>query len=119
MNIETPVAATKEAYEKMSATAAETADRVRTSYSTAIKGAQDYSCKFLEFANENMNAAFDFAHRLSQVKTPSDFVSMATEHAHKQFETLAEQTKQLAALAQKVTVATAEPIKPSSSSQRH
>jgi phasin len=119
MNIETPVAATKDAYEKVSATAAETADRVRSSYSTAIKGAQDYNKKLLEFANENVNAAFDFAHRLSQVKTPSEFVSLSTEHAHKRFETLAEQTKQLAALAQRVTTASAEPLKPSSSGQRH
>jgi len=48
---------------------------------------------------------------LSGVKSPSVFVELSTEHARKQFETLTEQTKQLAALAQKVMLATAEPLK--------
>ena len=76
-------------------------------------------CEVLGIHLELRVVAFDFAHRLSQVKTPSEFVSLSTEHARKQFETLAEQTKQLAALAQKVTVASAEPLKPSSPRQRH
>jgi hypothetical protein len=37
------------------------------------------------------------------------FVELSTEHARKQFEMLIEQTKQLAALAQKVMLATAAP----------
>jgi hypothetical protein len=65
-----------------------------------------------------MNAAFDFAHRLAGVTTPSEFVSLSSEHAQKQFARLAEQSKQLAALAQNVTVSTAEPFKRSSASQR-
>jgi hypothetical protein len=38
-------------------------------------------------------------------------MELSTEHSRKQFETLTEQTKELAALAQKVTLATAEPLK--------
>ena len=45
------------------------------------------------------------------MKSPSDFIELSTEHSRKQFETLTEQTKELAALAQKVTLATAEPLK--------
>jgi hypothetical protein len=44
------------------------------------------------------------------VKSPSAFVELSTEHARKQFETLTEQTNQLAALGQKVTLATAQPF---------
>jgi hypothetical protein len=51
--------------------------------------------------------------KLSGVKSPSAFVELSTEHARKQLETLTEQTKQLAALGQKVTLATAEPLKTS------
>jgi len=36
---------------------------------------------------------------------------LSTNHSRKQFETLTEQAKELATLAQKVTLATAEPIK--------
>ena len=78
---------------------------------TAVKGVQDYNTKFIEFAQTNTEAAFDFVQKLSGVKSPSDFIELSTEHSHKQFETLTEQTKELAALAQKVTLATAEPLK--------
>jgi hypothetical protein len=63
------------------------------------------------FTHANTNAAFDFVQKMSDVKSPSVFVELWTEHARKQVETLTEQTKQLAALAQKVTLATAEPLK--------
>ena len=101
----------KQTYEKMSAATTEAGDLIKNSYSTAIKGVQDYNNKFIEFAHANTNAAFDFVQKLSSVKSPAEFVELSTEHARKQFETLTEQTKQLAAIAQKVTLATAEPLK--------
>ena len=101
----------KEVFEKMSAATADAAALVKNSYSTAIKGAQDYNNKVLEFARTNTEAAFGFAQKLSTVKSPSDFMELSTEHSRKQFETLTEQTKELAALAQKVTLATAEPLR--------
>ena len=46
------------------------------------------------------------------MKSPSDFIeSSSTEHSREQFETLTEQTKELTALAQKVMLSTAEPLK--------
>jgi len=101
----------KEAFEKMSVGTAEAAALIKNSYSTAVKGAQDYNTKFIEFAQTNTESAFAFAQKLFGVKSPSDFIELSTEHSHKQFETLTEQTKELAALAQKVTLATAEPLK--------
>jgi phasin len=101
----------KEAFEKMSTATAGAAALIKDSYSTAVKGAQDYNNKVLEFAQTNTEAAFGFAQKLSDVKSPSDFIELSTEHSRKQFETLTEQTKELAALAQKVTLATAEPLK--------
>jgi len=101
----------KEAFKKMSAATGEAAAVFKTSYSTAIKGAQDYNKKVLEFAQTNTEAAFGFAQKLSDVKSPSDFIELSTEHSRKQYETLTEQTKELAALAQRVTLATAEPLR--------
>ena len=101
----------KETYEKMNAATAETTDLIKNSYSMAVKGAQDYNTKFIEFAQTNSKAAFDFVQKLSGVKSPSDFIELSTEHSRKQLETLTEQTKELAALAQKVTLATVEPLK--------
>jgi phasin len=101
----------REAFEKMSSGTAEAAALIKNSYSTAVKGAQDYNTKLIEFAQTNTESAFAFAQKLFGVKSPSDFIELSTEHSHKQFETLTEQTKELAALAQKVTLATAEPLK--------
>jgi phasin len=101
----------KEAFEKVGAAMAEATDLIKNSYSTAVKGAQDYNTKFIEFAQTNTEAAFDFAQKLSSVKSPSDFMELSTEHSRKQFETLTEQTKELAAQAQKVMLSTAEPLK--------
>ena len=101
----------KEAFEKMGAATTEATTLIKNSYSTAVKGAQDYNTKFIEFAQTNTVAAFDFAQKLWAVKSPSDFIELSTEHSRKQFETLNEQTKKLAALAQKVTIATVEPLK--------
>ena len=101
----------KEAFEKMSAATAEATAEIKHSYSTALKGAQDYNAKFFEFAQNNTEAAIEFVHKLSGVKSPSDFMELSTDHSRKQFETMTEQTKELAALAQKVTLATVEPFK--------
>ena len=67
--------------------------------------------KVIEFARTNTNAAFDLVQKLSSVKSSSVFVELWAEHVQKQVETLTEQTKQLAALAQKATLATVEPLK--------
>ena len=101
----------KEAFEKVSAATAEAADLIKNSVSTAVKGAQDYNNKFIEFAQANTKAALDFVQKLSGVKSPSDFIELSTDHSREQFETLTEQTKELAALAHKVTLATVEPLK--------
>jgi phasin len=101
----------KETYDKMNAATTEAVDLIKNSYSKAVKGMQDYNSKIIEFAHANTNAAFDFVQKLSGVNSPTAFVELWTEHARKQVETLTEQSKQLAALAQKVTLTTAEPLK--------
>ena len=110
---EKSAAQSKEVYEKMSAATGQTADVMQNCYLAAVKGIQDYNNKLLEFTHANTKAAFDFAQRMSGVKSPSEFVELSTEHAQQQLTTLTEQTKQLAALAQQMTLATAEPLKTS------
>ena len=101
----------KETYEKMNAATAEATDLIKNSISTAVNGAQDYNTKVIEFAQANTKVALDFVQKLSGVKSPSDFIQLSTDHSREQFETLTEQTKELAALAQKVTLAAVEPFK--------
>jgi phasin len=101
----------KVAFEKASNVAADATTLVKDSYSRTVKGAQEYNTKVIEFAQANSKTAFDFAQELVDVKSPSEFFELSTNHSRKQFETLTEQAKELAMLAQKVTLATAEPLK--------
>ena len=79
--------------------------------STALKGMQDYNSKVVEFTQANTKSYVEFVQKLAGVKSPSEFFEVSTDHGRYQLETVAEQAKQLAELAQKVTLATAEPLK--------
>lgn len=81
-----------------------TAEAMENNVSGALTGAKEYNTKFMEFAQANTQAAFAFAQRLWSVKSPSDFVELSVEHSRTQIETLTKQTKELAELAQKVTL---------------
>jgi len=107
------VSQAKEHYEKMKTAAEECTGLMEGTYATASKGASEYSSKMIEAARINTNAAFDFATELMGAKSFSDFVELSTAHTRKQFETLTAQGKELAALAQKVTTETVEPVKES------
>jgi phasin len=101
----------KDSYEKMKSAAEEATGVLEDTYATASKGAADYALKMIEVARENSNSAFDFAVQLLGAKTFSEFVELSSTHARKQFETMSEQTKELASLAQKVATEAAEPLK--------
>jgi phasin len=109
--VESSAAQAKETFERMSAITAEATEVITNSYSTGLRGVHDYNTKFLEFANTNFTAAFEFAKKLAAVKSHTDYIELSAEHSRQQIETLAEQANELAALAQKITLATAEPIK--------
>jgi phasin len=84
-------------------------------FTTASKGASDYSAKVMEFMKTNTKANLDFAHELLGIKSPSEAMELCTAHTRKQFETYATQAKELAELSQKVASETVEPIKATAS----
>jgi len=89
----------------------EAVELFKNSYSTAVKGAQDYNNMLIEFVQANNSAAFDFFQKLATVKSPTEFVELSTEHARDQMETLTEQAKHLSTIAQEVSHAATEPFK--------
>ena len=95
----------------MSAATTDTAEMMTNCASTALKGLQEYNSKLAEFTHANTASVVEFLQSLAGVKSPSEFVQVSTEHAKHQLETMTEQAKELAALSQKVTLTTAEPIK--------
>jgi hypothetical protein len=92
--------------EKSTAQAKDTFEQMSAANSAAFKGTQDYSAKVLEFANANINAALEQSRKLSSVRSPMEFFALSNDYARQQFEILSRQAQQLAAIVQKVTVAT-------------
>jgi phasin len=93
----------RDTYAKAKVTSEEASDLLQKTYATAAKGATDYNLKLIEIARTNTRTAFDYAHELLGVKSPSEFIELSTAHARKQFEAITAQTKELTELAQKVT----------------
>ena len=68
--VEKSATQSKEVYEKMSAVTGQTADIMQDCFLAAVRGVQDYNNKLIEFTHANTKAAFDFAQRMSGVKSP-------------------------------------------------
>lgn len=108
---EKSVTQAKDNWEKMKAATEEATDMIESSYSTVSRGASDYGLALIDVARANTNAAFDFYSRIFTAKSLSEVIELSTTHARQQFEAMTAQSKDLAALAQKVTNDTVEPIR--------
>jgi phasin len=84
-------------------------------FTTASKGASEYSAKMMEMMKANTTATLDFAQALIGVKTPSEAMELWSSHTRKQFEAFTAHAKELAELSQKVATETVEPIKANAS----
>ena len=95
---EKSAAQTKEMYEKMRVGAEEATGLLENTFKTAATGAAEFNRKMIENARSNANAVFDHAIALLGAKSLSEAIEVSTAHARKQFEAVAEQTKELSAL---------------------
>ncbi|MBO4226761.1 phasin [Bradyrhizobium neotropicale] len=84
-------------------------------FTSASKGASEYTAKVMEFVKANTTSALDFAQELLGAKTPSEALELWTTQTRKSLETFSAQAKELTELGQKVASQTAEPIKASAS----
>ena len=105
------VAHARDAYAKAKVASEETVDLLANVYETIAKGAIEYNLKLIEIARTNNRAAFDYAHELLGVKSPSELIELSTAYMRKQFEVVSAQNKELYALAQELTADAAGPIK--------
>ena len=105
------VAHARDTYAKAKVASDEVADLLENTYATVAKGVTDYNLKLIEMARTNTRAAFDCAHALLGVKSPSEFIDLSAAQMRKQFDIASAQNKELCALAQQVATEAAEPIK--------
>jgi phasin len=103
-------AQTKEAFENVSAATAEAGKLLRDSYSTAVKSAEEYNAKVMEFARTNTQTNLEFVQKLSNAKSPTELLELSTNHSRRQFEALAQQARELLSLAQKTMLTTTERV---------
>jgi len=108
---DTGIERSRQVFETIGTATTEAAEVMKNCCSTALKGVQDYNSKVIEFSQVNTKSYIAFVQKLASVKSPSELFEVSTDHTRHQLETMGEQAKQLTELAQKVTLATAEPLK--------
>jgi phasin len=96
--------------ENSKATAEQTTMALEKTYSVVATGAADFHQQWIEIVRFNTNSALDFVQQLFSVKSPAEFLELSSAHFRTQFETLAEQSKHLAGMAQKMTTDAVEPL---------
>jgi phasin len=84
-------------------------------FTSATKGASEYSAKLMEFMKSNTSSSLDFAQELLGAKSPTEAMELWTSHTRKQVETMTAQAKELGELGQKIATDTMEPIKTNAS----
>jgi phasin len=89
----------------------ETASAFEVSFAAARDGALAINAKAFEALRVNVDASFDFLNAAFAAKSLSDLVTLQTEFARNQVETIANQTRDFSALAQKAMADAAEPLK--------
>src|SRR5580698_4718464 len=109
--LEKGVVESRAAFAKAKTAADETANAFEVSLAAAKDGAIAINAKAFDVLRVNADANFDFFKAVFAVKSLPDLITLQTEFARKQVETIAGQSKDFGALAPKALAEAAEPIK--------
>jgi phasin len=109
--LEKGVAESRAAFAKAKIAADEATSAYEVSFAAAKDGALAINAKAFEALRANADANFDFLKAVFAAKSLSDVITLQTEFARKQVETLTSQSKDLGALTQKAVTDAVEPIK--------
>ena len=109
--LENGVVESRAAFAKVKTAADETASAFEVCFAAAKDGALAINTKAFEALRVNADANFDFVKAVFAVKSFPDLITLQTEFARKQVETITGQSKDFGALAQKAMADAVEPIK--------
>ncbi len=104
---------TRAAYDKVKHAAEDVTDTIETSYVTVTRGIGELNQKALEGLKAQADASLEHFKALAAARSIPEALSLQTDFARKQFEVISNQMKEMTALAQKVAVEAAEPLKAS------
>ena len=91
----------RKAFEGFVSVAQKAAGAVDTAHTTMQTNVKSASSQALGYAEKNVNAAFDLAHRLVKAKDPQEAFALQSEYLKTQMAALQEQAKEIGALIQK------------------
>lgn len=111
--VEDGIARSRDTYEKMRTAAEEATGSLEASYAAATQGVNEFNARAIDVFKANSEANLEHVKSVMAAKSIGDAIALHSAHARKQFETLAEQAKELSTLAQKVAAASVEPLKAS------
>jgi Phasin protein len=90
--------------------AREATHRAEEAARTTVRGLREHQLKLVSGAQENVNAVFEFARDALQAQSVHDLIEVFTLHSQRQLAMMAEQSRDLAASAQRIALDTARPV---------
>ena len=109
--LEKGVVESRAVFTKAKSAADETANAFEVSFAAAKDGALAINAKAFDAIRANADASFDYFKAVFAVKSLPDLITLQTEFARKQVETITSQSKDFGALAQKAMADAVGPIK--------
>ncbi len=94
--------------ETVQAQLANAADLYGGAFSGSFKALQEYQTKLLHLVQENATANMQFAQKMMQPRSPSEFVEFLSTHLRERGSAITDQAKELAALGQEAAKKAAE-----------
>jgi phasin len=91
----------RKAFEGFVSVAQKTAGAVDSAQATMQANVKSASHQALSYAEKNVNAAFDLAHKLVKAKDPQEAFSLQSEYLKTQIASLQEQAKEIGSMIQK------------------
>ena len=110
-SVEKTLDQSRAAYAKAKAVADESAAALETSYAAARAGVAAINAKAFDTLRANVEANFDFLKSSFAAASLADYVELQGEFARKQMDVVADQAKEIGALAQKAALDAVQPIK--------
>jgi phasin len=101
----------REAYQKARTSAETLSHSVGSSGEAAAKGVQDFSRTLIDAIQSNTDATLGFLKAMSGVRSLSEAVELQARHARTQFESVTEQAKTLAGIANRTVTETTQPVR--------
>jgi phasin len=90
----------RKAFEGFVSVAQKTSDAVESASANMRQSAKTVQSHTLSYAEQNINAAFDFAHKLVQAKDPQEAFALQSEYLKSQLATMQSQAKEIGAVIQ-------------------